>query len=187
MLTQSVRGAQVRDLVEQGDARQAAQHHMARLVRRRGRPSPFSPAPRPPLRPARAAERQRARASFCVAQTLLSWFAMAPFSYFALNPESGALKTNKTVRAAHRLGGQLTLALSYATCLLGWMTMQQSTVPPPPSPRRTPSLCAARAPDTAAEARARCGPLTREGAAGVARGVWSATRDPRRAGLLLTL
>mmetsp|Transcript_10371 Transcript_10371/g.23707 ORF Transcript_10371/g.23707 Transcript_10371/m.23707 type:complete len:189 (-) Transcript_10371:154-720(-) len=54
--------------------------------------------------------------------------AMAPFSYLALNPESGMYKTNAQIRMAHKWGGRLLTSLSWFTCFLGWMTMQQSFI-----------------------------------------------------------
>ena len=41
-------------------------------------------------------------------------------SYIALNPDTGSLKTNKTVRATHKLSLRAAIALAFITILTGF-------------------------------------------------------------------
>jgi cytochrome b561 len=55
---------------------------------------------------------------------LLGYISLAVVGAVALNPDFGILKTNKTVRLAHKLGGRALTAASWLACVLGFAKMQ---------------------------------------------------------------
>lgn len=60
------------------------------------------------------------------AAVVVCYIAIGIFGAFALNPDWGFLRTNNTVRLAHKIGGRVLTALSWLSCVLGYRTMDQS-------------------------------------------------------------
>lgn len=54
---------------------------------------------------------------------MLGNIGLALFGYVGLNPDWGMFKTNQLVRACHKYGGRVIIALSWITCVLGFMPM----------------------------------------------------------------
>jgi hypothetical protein len=56
------------------------------------------------------------------------YLAIGLFGAIALNPDWGLLKGNKTVRFAHKVGGRVLTALAWASCVLGFNTIESNIV-----------------------------------------------------------
>jgi hypothetical protein len=50
---------------------------------------------------------------------MLSYFGLGAVGALGLHPDFGMLKTNKTLRLAHKVGGRIVTALAWACCVLG--------------------------------------------------------------------
>jgi cytochrome b561 len=56
---------------------------------------------------------------------LIGYFSLAVVGSVALNPDWGLLRTNKTVRFAHKTGGRALTAAAWFCCVLGFVTMEK--------------------------------------------------------------
>jgi hypothetical protein len=53
------------------------------------------------------------------AAVMVSYFGLGIVGSIALHPDFGVLKTNKTIRFAHKWGGRVVTALAWTSCVLG--------------------------------------------------------------------
>eukprot|EP00310_Coccolithus_braarudii_P016899 CAMPEP_0183360060 /NCGR_PEP_ID=MMETSP0164_2-20130417/54154_1 /TAXON_ID=221442 /ORGANISM="Coccolithus pelagicus ssp braarudi, Strain PLY182g" /LENGTH=168 /DNA_ID=CAMNT_0025534321 /DNA_START=19 /DNA_END=522 /DNA_ORIENTATION=- len=58
---------------------------------------------------------------------LLSYVVTACGSWWALHPDTGALKASKTIRRGHKLASRALTLLAWTTLLTGWYKMDETT------------------------------------------------------------
>jgi hypothetical protein len=58
---------------------------------------------------------------------LLSFLGLGAVGYIALNPDTGLLRTNKSVRFAHKWGGRLVTVAAFVCCCYGFNTIDPDT------------------------------------------------------------
>jgi hypothetical protein len=59
---------------------------------------------------------------------MLSYFGIGIVGSAALHPDFGLMKTNKTIRLAHKVGGRVVTALAWACCVLGTCNVVKTRV-----------------------------------------------------------
>jgi hypothetical protein len=59
------------------------------------------------------------------AAIMVGYFGVGIFGAVALHPDFGILKTNKSLRLMHKLGGRLLTALAWVCCVLGKILLRK--------------------------------------------------------------